>query len=95
MGLDLTIREQKNFKINEKGHAVWEVEQLCNLRNCWNLVENLGLENCSTKSFDEEELFELIEDIEDENETKFIREELENAGITGKDDRTFEIHAWW
>ena len=95
MGLDLLIREQKNFRTNEKGNTVWEVEQLCNLRNCWNLLESLGLENCSTKSFYEKDLFSFIQDIEDENETRFILEELESVGITGKNDRTFEIHVWY
>lgn len=95
MGLDLTISEQKNFRINEKGNSTWEVEQLCNLRNCWELLEILGIENCSTKSFYEKDLFSFIQDIEDENETKFILEKLKSVGITGKDDRTFEIHAWY
>jgi hypothetical protein len=95
MGLDLLIREQKNFRTNEKGNTVWEVEQLCNLRNCWNFAQSIGIENCTTINIGCEEIFDFIEDIENDNEKNYILEELESAGISKDDERTFEVHAWW
>ena len=73
MGLDLTIREERNFRTNESGHRTWDTVELCNLRNCWRILEKLsdrlenGFSNCSTVSFCEGTFFAILHELEEED----------------------------
>lgn len=87
MGLDLTIREQRNFTTDEKGRTMWTTVQLANFRNCWTILEKFsnrledGLSNCSTVSFDEGTfhaiLRELREELKESSEKEELKKEIE------------------
>ena len=86
MGLDLTIREQRNFTTDEKGRTTWTTVQLANFRNCWTILEKFnnrledGLSNCSTVCFDEGTfhaiLRELKEDLKESSEKEDLKKEI-------------------
>lgn len=72
MGLDLTIREQRNFTTDEKGRTMWTTVQLANFRNCWNILEKFnrrledGLSNCYTVCFDEGTFHAILKELKEE-----------------------------
>ena len=70
MGLDLTIRTQTNFTTNEKGQDTWTVTCIGNLRNCWNILEEMQnyseLQNCTTVSLEGRHFHKILEDLTDE-----------------------------
>ena len=73
MGLDLTIRVQSDFGTDEQGRDTYKVTQLCNLRNCYAILDQLnnrlesGFANCATYTFYGETFHEIL---------KFLQEEL-------------------
>ena len=73
MGLDLTIRIQHNFTTDEKGRNTWQVTELANLRNCWNILEEIqnyeDLNNCTTVSLHGEHFHEILQEMRDNLET--------------------------
>lgn len=94
MGLDLTVRQQKDFRKNENGQNEWTTVELANLRNCWNFLDSLGLENCTTGNFEGKQLndflADFVESAELENEKEFINSQIEFV-----DNEFYEIHAWY
>ena len=72
MGLDLLIRIQTDFRTDESGRNVWTVIQLGNLRNCWNIYNQLsdrlenGFNSCATHTFYGKTFHEVLEAMQDE-----------------------------
>ena len=72
MGLDLSIRVQSNHGTDEFGRDTWTVTQLANLRNCYNILEQLsnrledGFSNCATYSFYGETFHEILKGLQEE-----------------------------
>ena len=72
MGLDLSIRVQSNHGTDEFGRDTWTVTQLANLRNCYNILEQLsnrledGVSNCATYSFYGETFHEILKGLQEE-----------------------------
>ena len=72
MGLDLLIRVQSNHGTDEFGRDTWTVTQLANLRNCYNILEQLsnrledGFSNCATYSFYGETFHEILKGLQEE-----------------------------
>ena len=72
MGLDLSIRVQSNHGTDEFGRDTWTVTQLANLRNCYNVLEQLsnrledGFSNCATYSFYGETFHEILKGLQEE-----------------------------
>lgn len=67
MGLDLFVRETTGHTVDEEGRTVWQTTELTNFRGCHNILNRLsgirgGFENCSTMSFDDEELYHKVYD---------------------------------
>lgn len=82
MGLDLTIREKSDFRLDEKGRNVYTTTELANLRNCWNVLDSLnwkldnGFENCGTHYFYEDTFFKILEAFRDEIRTEENEEQV-------------------
>lgn len=89
MGLDLSVRVTKDFTTNKEGNRQWTVVELANLRNCWEFLEMLEMENCSTASFDGEFLNGLLECMSEEEQEKI------NELVKFDDDETYDIHCWY
>lgn len=72
MGLDLTIRKQHNFTKDEKGRNTWTVTELGNLRNCWNVLEEIqnyeDLNNCTTVTLYGNHFHEILENMKNDVE---------------------------
>ena len=74
MGLDLTIRIYTDLGTDELGRYIFKVTQLCNLRNCWVILDQLnnrlesGFSNCATHSFYGETFHEILEGLQSEIE---------------------------
>ena len=72
MGLDLSVRVQSNHGTDEFGRDTWTVTQLANLRNCYNILEQLsnrledGFSNCATYSFYGETFHEILKGLQEE-----------------------------
>ena len=72
MGLDLSIRVQSNHGTDEFGRDTWTVTQLANLRNCYNILEQLsnrledGFSNRATYSFCGEIFHEILKGLQEE-----------------------------
>ena len=70
MGLDLTIMTQTNFTTNEKGQDTWTATCIGNLRNCWNIMEEIQnyteLVNCTTVSIEGRHFHKILEDLIEE-----------------------------
>ena len=72
MGLDLSVRVQSNHGTDEFGRDTWTVTQLVNLRNCYNILEQLsnrledGFSNCATYSFYGETFHEILKGLQEE-----------------------------
>ena len=72
MGLDLSIRVQSNHGTDEFGRDTWTITQLANLRNCYNVLEQLsnrledGFSNCATYSFYGETFHEILKGLQEE-----------------------------
>ena len=72
MGLDLLVRVQSNHGTDEFGRDTWTVTQLANLRNCYNVLEQLsnrledGFSNCATYSFYGETFHEILKGLQEE-----------------------------
>lgn len=72
MGLDLLVRVQSDFRTDEQGRDVWTVTQLCNLRRCNIILDQLsnrlefGFSNCATHSFYGETFHEILEQLQEE-----------------------------
>ena len=72
MGLDLLVRVQSNHGTDEFGRDTWTVTQLANLRNCYNILEQLsnrledGFSNCATYSFYGETFHEILKGLQEE-----------------------------
>ena len=86
MGLDLTIREQRNFTTDEKGRTMWTTVQLANFRNCWTILEKFserlenGISNCSTVNFDEGTFHAILKELKEElkgNDSENLKQEIE------------------
>lgn len=90
MGLDMTVMIESEQTTNSKGQIEWKTTMIGNLRNCWEMLESLGIENCTTKAFSGDELNEIVESLENENEKEFIKEE-----VKFEDDKTYLIHVWY
>jgi hypothetical protein len=86
MGLDLTIRTQTNFTTNEKGQDTWTVTCIGNLRNCWNILEEMQnyseIQNCTTVSLEGRHFHKILED---------LKEELPELNDNKKADLEYEI----
>ena len=71
MGLDLSIRVQSNHGTDEFGRDTWSVTQLANLRNCYNILEQLsnrledGFSNCATYLFCGEIFHEILKGLQE------------------------------
>ena len=91
MGLDLTIREQTNFRTDDKGRTTWTTVELYNMRNCWEVLNELGnklengFSNCSTVSFEAVEFLNVLNTLKEElkydkdnRDLKYEIEELED-----------------
>lgn len=67
MGLDLSVREQVELRTDAKGRNTWTVVELCNLRDCWQILDCLnwkldeGFSNCGTHSFTDRDFFEVLQ----------------------------------
>ena len=74
MGLDLTIRVQSDFGIDEQGRNTYKVTQLANLGNCYAILGQLsnrlegGFANCATYTFYGETFHEILEGLQSEIE---------------------------
>ena len=70
MGLDLTIRTQTNFTTDDKGRDCWTTTIIGNLRNCWNIMEEIQnyteLMNCTTVSIEGRHFHKILEDLKEE-----------------------------
>lgn len=83
MGLDLTIRKQTDFRIDDKGRTIYTVVQLANLRNCWQILEKLGdrlengFSNCATFSFDEGTFHAILKELKEEKQNDDLKYEIE------------------
>ena len=85
MGLDLTIREQRDVK-TENGKTSWTTVQLANFRGCWHIYEefasrlDMGFANCGTFSFDEGTFHAILdtlkEDLKDTISQDVVNEDL-------------------
>ena len=74
MGLDLTIREYTDLGTDELGRYIFKVTQLCNLRNCYAILDQLnnrldgGFANCATYTFYGETFHEILKELQEELE---------------------------
>ena len=74
MGLDLTIRIYTDLGTDELGRYIFKVTQLCNLRNCWVILDQLsnrldgGFANCATYTFYGETFHEILIELQEELE---------------------------
>ena len=72
MGLDLIILVQSDFGTDEQGRNTYKVTQLCNLRNCWVILDQLnnrlesGFSNCATYTFYGETFHGILKDMQEE-----------------------------
>lgn len=72
MGLDLTILVQSDFDTDEQERNTYKVTQLCNLRNCHAILNQLsnrldgGFANCATYTFYGETFHEILKDFQTE-----------------------------
>lgn len=84
MGLDLDIREEKDFKTNADGKYTWTVVSLFNLRNCWKILEKLdnrldsgGFGNCASYYFNEGTLHAILNELYDDINTYGSSDDLD------------------
>lgn len=72
MGLDLLVRVQSDFRTDKFGRDIWTVTQLCNLRECGIILEEIsnrldgGFSNCATHSFYGETFYEILKELQEE-----------------------------
>ena len=72
MGLDLTISVQSDFGSDEQGRYTYKVTHLCNLRNCYAILDQLGyrlengFSNCVTHTFYGETFHAILKDMQEE-----------------------------
>lgn len=111
MGLDLTIRTQSNFTTNEKGQDTWTVTCIGNLRNCWEILEEIQnyteLNNCTTVSIYGKHFHKILEDLKEElptldknkadveYEIKCLENLIKENNIEDNDMESYEVHAWF
>lgn len=95
MGLDLYIRKQGKIKTNKKGQYYWTITELASLRNCWEFLDILSVENCETIEISGSTLFNCAKDISKENERSYVLDELDDAGIKNSSDEYYQVKAWW
>ena len=93
MGLDLYVRKYGKIKTNKKGQYYWTVTELLRLRNTWEYLDLLELENCKTEEYDGEVLWDEALHIQNETERNYVLDELKNAKIKRND--YYRVHAWW
>ena len=72
MGLDLTIRVCIDLGTDELGRYIFKVTQLCNIRNCYAILDQLsnrlesGFSNCATHTFYGETFHEILKELQEE-----------------------------
>ena len=72
MGLDLIISAQSDFGTDEQGRNTYKVTQLCNIRNCYAILDQLsnrlesGFSNCATHTFYGETFHEILKELQEE-----------------------------
>lgn len=73
MGLDLTISVQSDFGTDEQGRYTYKVTHLCNLRNCYTILDQLSnrlldseFSNCATYTFYGETFHAILKDMQEE-----------------------------
>ena len=80
MGLDFTISEVQNSKIDEKGRNVYAVAELDNFGHAGYKCMDYGLglqENCTTVSYDSAKFLEVLDE---------MRKDLDEINKSGKDE---------
>ena len=60
MGLDLYVSEHTYKGLNDKKQPVHEVVELDNFRGCHEIVNELDLDNCTSKFFNGDELYTCL-----------------------------------
>lgn len=94
MGLDLTITVVKSNGQDERGNFQYIHTTVGNLRNCWNILEELDIENCTTKGVSVEELEQLLDSDISEGEEETLREVIEEIKQYG-DVEYVDVHCWY
>ena len=105
MSLDLTIRTQSNFTTNDKGQDCWTVTIIGNLRNCWNVLEEIQnyaeLHNCTTVTIYGKHFYKILEDLKTsghaipEYEIELLENLIKENKIEDNDMECYEVHAWF
>lgn len=95
MGLDLTVRKQSDFRTDEFNRDVWTVTELCNLRNCWKILNKFSdriycsFSNCSTHSFCGKVFYEILDELREELRETVDENEKLNIGDNIEDLNNF------
>lgn len=105
MGLDMTVQIQHNFSKDEKGRNTWQVTQLANLHNCWNILDHLGIENCTTQTVYGKHFYNILDELkedmggQDEMEYKAEINKLEQFikenNVQNDESQDYQVHAWF
>lgn len=94
MGLDLTVMVEGDIHRNDKDQLEWTTTMIANLRNCWEYMNALGLENCTTRAFSGKELNDALAGLEDNPEDLCEAQRIRDT-VTFEDDKTYLLHAWY
>lgn len=94
MGLDLTVSVVKSNGQDERGNFQYIHTTVGNLRNCWNILEELNIENCTTKGVELEELEQLLDSDISENEVETLQDVIKE--IKQYDNVEYiDVHCWY
>lgn len=91
MSLDIDIYLQKNYRKNNKNRLEYTIEHLINIRNDWDLLGLLEIQNCTSREFEGASILELYKNSGNEN----LKEFIENFNIKDNSEQIYEFKIWY
>lgn len=101
MGLNVTIKKEINFTINEKGMTVSTLVTLLELENTYNFFDNLnysiecGISQNAEYEFSGEQLYNAVDNLDINDKEKDYLYDLFKDEIINSDEEYYRIVASW